>query len=219
MYIPKAFRVDDIDTLHAFMREYSFATLVTQQDGELLASHLPFLLDAERGTPSGGQVSYGTLIAHMARANPQWRTFNSTQEALVIFQGPHTYISPSWYEDAIEQSVPTWNYAVVHAYGKPHLIEDTTALYTILQALVQKHESHFEKPWTLQPLDDFMQNKMRAIVGFQIPITRLEGKYKLSQNRSLNDQVRVVTALEESADPMNTDVAELMSKRRKNEIG
>ena len=219
MYIPKAFRVDDIDTLHAFMREYSFATLVTQQDGELLASHLPFLLDAERGTPSGGQVSYGTLIAHMARANPQWRTFNSTQEALVIFQGPHTYISPSWYEDAIEQSVPTWNYAVVHAYGKPHLIEDTTALYTILQALVQKHESHFEKPWTLQPLDDFMQNKMRAIVGFQIPITRLEGKYKLSQNRSLNDQVRVVTALEESADPMTTDVAELMSKRRKNEIG
>src|SRR5579864_1818197 len=192
MYTPKAFREDDIDTLHAFMREYSFATLVTQQDGKLLASHLPFLLDAERGILSGGQVSYGTLIAHMARANPQWRTFAETQEALAIFQGPHTYISPSWYEDDVAQSVPTWNYAVVHAYGIPHLIEDTTALYTVLQALVQKHESHFEKPWTLQPLGDFMQNKMRAIVGFQIPITRLEGKYKLNQNRSVNDQVRVV---------------------------
>ena len=214
MYIPKAFREDDIDTLPAFMREYSFATLVTQQDGKLLASHLPFLLDAELGTLSGGQVSYGTLIAHMARANPQWRNFTETQEALVIFQGPHTYISPSWYEDDVAQSVPTWNYAVVHAYGTPHLIEDTTALYTILQALVQKHESHFEKPWTPQPLGDFMQNKMRAIVGFQIPITRLEGKYKLNQNRSLNDQVRVVAALEGSADPLSTDVAELMSKRK-----
>ena len=94
MYIPKAFRQDDIDALHAFMREYSFATLVTQHNGELLASHLPFLLDAERSP-------YGTLKAHMARANPQWRTFAETQEALVIFQGPHAYISPSWYEDDV----------------------------------------------------------------------------------------------------------------------
>ena len=217
MYIPKAFREDDIDALHAFMREYSFATLVTQQNGELLASHLPFLLDTGRGRDKSGP--YGTLIAHMARANPQWRTFAETQEALVIFQGPHAYISPSWYEDDIEQSVPTWNYAVVHAYGKPHLIEDTTALYTIVQALVQKHESHFEKPWTPHPLDDYMQNKMRAIVGFEIPITRLEGKYKLNQNRSVNDQARVVAALEGNADPPSADVAELMSNRRKNEVG
>src|SRR2546425_80492 len=217
MYIPKAFREDDIDALHAFMREYSFATLVTQQNGELLASHLPFLLDTGRGRDKSGP--YGTLIAHMARANPQWRTFAETQEALVIFQGPHAYISPSWYEDDIEQSVPTWNYAVVHAYGKPHLIEDTTALYTIVQALVQKHESHFEKPWTPHPLDDYMQNKMRAIVGFEIPITRLEGKYKLNQNRSVNDQAGVVAALEGNADPPSADVAELMSNRRKNEVG
>ncbi len=236
MYIPKAFREDNIDTLHAFMREYSFATLVTQHNGELLASHLPFLLDAERGRDksgilSGGQVSYGTLIAHMARANPQWRTFNSTQEALIIFQGPHTYISPSWYEDDVAQSVPTWNYAVVHAYGKPHLIEDTTAVYSILQALVQNHEAHFEKPWTPQPLDDYMQNKMRAIVGFEIPITRLEGKFKLSQNRSVNDQARVVAALEGNAEDRDKSVslpggqvsygrlAELMHNRIQNEVG
>ena len=207
MYIPKAFREDDIDTLHAFMREYSFATLVTQQNGVLLVSHLPFLFDAQRGP-------YGTLIAHMARANSQWRAFDSTQEVLVIFQGPHTYISPSWYEDDVVLSVPTWNYSVVHAYGTPHLIEDSTALYKILQALVQTYEAHFEKPWTPQPLDDSMRNKLRAIVGFEIDITRLEGKFKLSQNRSVNDQARVIAALEENTDPLSADVAELMSKRR-----
>lgn len=222
MYIPKAFREDNIDTLHAFMREYSFATLVTQHNGELLASHLPFLLDAERGRDKSGP--YGTLKAHMARANPQWRTFAETQEALVIFQGPHTYISPSWYEDDIEQSVPTWNYAVVHAYGIPHLIEDTIRLYSILQALVQNHEAHFEKAWTPQPLDDYMQNKMRAIVGFEIPITRLEGKFKLSQNRSTNDQARVVAALEGNAEDHDKSgpyvkLAELMRNRLQHEVG
>src|SRR5215470_5910371 len=185
MYIPKAFREDDIDTLHAFMREYSFATLVTQHHGEIVVSHLPFLFDAQRG-------SYGTLMAHMARANSQWRTFAETQEALVIFQGPHTYISPSWYEDDLAASVPTWNYAVVHAYGTPRLIEDEVTLYSLLQALVEKHESQFEKPWTFKPLDVHMQNRLRAIVGFEMPITRLEGKFKMSQNRSANDQGRVV---------------------------
>src|SRR5260370_40830619 len=123
MYIPKAFREDDIKTLHTFMREYSFATLVTQQEGMPFASHLPFLLDREQGP-------YGTLLAHMARANPQWRDFDGTQEALVIFQGPHAYISPSWYQASL--SVPTWNYAVAHAYGQPRIIEDQAILYTLL---------------------------------------------------------------------------------------
>jgi transcriptional regulator len=208
MYTPKAFREDDIETLYAFMREYSFATMVTQHNGELVASHLPFLFDAQRGP-------YGTLIAHMARANLQWRAFAETQEALVIFQGPHTYISPSWYEDDLAASVPTWNYAVVHAYGTPRLIEDDVTLYTMLQALVQKHEAQFEKPWIFKPLDDHMQNRLRAIVGFEMPITRLEGKFKMSQNRSTNDQGHVIAALQEKADPVSMDVAELMSKRRK----
>jgi len=213
MYIPKAFREDDLETLHAFMREYSFATLVTQQNGELVASHLPFLFDAERG-------SYGTLMGHMARGNSQWRTFAEMQEALVIFQGPHTYISPSWYEDDLAASVPTWNYAVVHAYGIPRLIEDDVALYTMLQALVEKHEAQFEKQWTFKPLDEYMQKRLRAIVGFEIPITRLEGKFKMSQNRSTNDQGRVIVALEgRNADQLSTEVAELMSKRRRDESG
>ncbi len=208
MYIPKAFREDDTETLYTFMCNYNFATLVTTQNGVPLASHLPFLLDTERG-------SYGTLMAHMARANPQWQTFDSRQEALVIFQGPHAYISPSWYEDDVELSVPTWNYAVVHAYGTPHLIEDTARLYSILQATVQTFEGHFERPWEVQPLNGYMQNKMRGIVGFEISITRLEGKFKLSQNRSTNDQAQVADVLNSRSDALSTDVAQLMNKRRK----
>src|SRR5579859_1774118 len=123
MYIPKDFREDNIDVLHAFMREYSFATLITQQDGIPLANHFPFLLDSRRGP-------YGTLRAHMARANAQWRTFDEKREALVIFLGPHAYVSPSWYRDEVELSVPTWNYSAVHAYALPHLVEDS-ALYSI----------------------------------------------------------------------------------------
>src|SRR6476620_10303297 len=109
MYLPKSFQIEDLGELHAFILAHNFASLITQHQGAPFATHLPFLLDAERGP-------HGTLLAHMARANPQWRGFASGQPALVIFQGPHTYISPSWYEP-IAPSVPTWNYATVHAYG------------------------------------------------------------------------------------------------------
>jgi transcriptional regulator len=199
MYIPKAFREDDINTLHAFMEIYSFATLVTHHEGLPFATHLPFLLDAERG-PNG------TLLAHMARANPQWHDFNSAQEVLVIFQGPHAYVSPSWYE--VELSVPTWNYAVVHAYGLPRLIEDQEELHNLLKILIQAHEAQFEKPWPFQLSDDYLQKMMRGIVGFEIEITRLEGKFKLSQNRTETERVNVIAALQESSD--TATLAELM---------
>lgn len=205
MYIPKAFREDNIEKLHVLMREYSFATLVTQQNGVPIASHLPFLLDTERG-------SSGVLRGHMAYANPQWRTFDGKQEALVIFQGPHAYISPSWYE--AELAVPTWNYAVVHAYGVPRLINDKAALYNMLQALVQTYEAHFEKPWPFQLPDEYLQKMMQGIVGFEIPITRLEGKFKMSQNRSAIDQERVAAALRENTDELSAGVAEIMSQLR-----
>jgi len=206
MYIPKAFREDDTVTLHKLMREYSFATLITQQEGVPLASHLPFLLDAERGAS-------GILLGHMARANTQWRTFEEDQEALVIFQGPHAYISPSWYE--AELSVPTWNYAVVHAYGVPRLIEDKTVLYKLLQTLVETYEAGFEKPWAFESLpDEYVQKMMQAIVGFEIPITRLEGKFKLNQNRPVSDQARVATALSENRDELSTGVAALMKSSK-----
>src|SRR6266851_4882644 len=189
MYIPKAFREDDISRLHTFMEAYSFATLVTQHESIPFATHLPFLLDPERG-PNG------ILLAHMARANPQWHDFASAQEVLVIFQGPHTYISPSWYE--VELSVPTWNYAVVHAYGLPYLIEDGEELYKLLKTLIQTHEAHFEKPWPFQLPDDYLQKMMRGIVGFEIEITRFEGKFKLSQNRTETERENVIAALQES---------------------
>lgn len=199
MYIPKGFREDDILTLHTFMRTYSFATLVTQHEGEPFATHLPVLLDTGRGP-------HGTLLAHMARANPQWHDFNSAQEVLVIFQGPHAYISPSWYE--VELSVPTWNYATVHTYGFPRLIEEREELYTLLKTLIQTHEAQFEKPWPFQLPGDYMQKMMSGIVGFEIEITRLEGKFKLSQNRSATERENVIASLQESADTLA--VAELM---------
>ncbi len=202
MYIPKAFREDDINTLYAFIREYSFAALITQQDGIPFASHLPFLLDTERG-------AYGTLLAHMARANPQWRAFKREQEVLVIFQGPHAYITPSWYE--VELSVPTWNYTVVHAYGLPRLMEEKSELYELLKILIQTHEAHFEKPWTFQLPDDYVQKMMQGIVGFEIQITRLEGKFKLSQNRTANEREKVIDALRDSSYTLSTGIAEFMS--------
>jgi transcriptional regulator len=204
MYIPKAFLKDDIEALHTLMQENSFATLVTCQDDVPFATHLPLLVDSDRGP-------YGTLRGHMARANPQWHAFNEAREVLVIFQGPHAYISPSRYE--VELSVPTWNYAVVYAYGIARLIEDKTVCYTLLQELVQKHEAHFEKPWEFQLPDAYVQKMMQGIVGFEIEITRLEGKYKLSQNRSMNDQQRVVAALEMQADDLSMSVANLMRER------
>ncbi|HZO90441.1 MAG TPA: FMN-binding negative transcriptional regulator [Chthonomonadaceae bacterium] len=201
MYIPASFRVENPAVLHDLMRQFSFATLVTNDDnGRPFASHLPFLLDAERGP-------HGTLRAHMARANPQWRQFREGSEALVIFQGPHAYISPSWYE--VHPSVPTWNYAVVHAYGVPRLLGEE-ALYLMLKDLVNTYESGFERPWSFDEAEAHVGSMLRAIVGFDIEITRLEGKFKLSQNRSQADKERVIAALEQAADPFSAELAAWM---------
>jgi transcriptional regulator len=205
MYIPNSFREEDPARLHALMRQYNFATLVTQHDGMPFATHLPFLLDGERGR-------HGTLLAHMARANPQWRDFAAGPAALVIFQGPHAYISPSWY--AAHPSVPTWNYAAVHAYGIPRIVEDHAELRRMLGALVDTHEAAFAQPWRMELPDDYMDKMMRAVVGFKIEITRLEGKFKLSQNRAEDDQRRVADALEQSKDGLSIGVAELMQETK-----
>jgi transcriptional regulator len=206
MYIPPAFREDDLEVLHALMRDYSFAVVVTQQGGVPVATHLPLLLDSERG-------AHGTLLGHMARANAQWTGFNGEQEALVIFQGPHTYVTPSWYGSGL--NVPTWNYATVHAYGKPRLMTDQGALFTLLHTLVQTYESGFERPWKLEMPEDALQSKLKEIVGFEMEITRLEGKFKLSQNRPATDQARVAAELQANQDTMIAGVGDLMSSRRK----
>jgi transcriptional regulator len=207
MYTPEAFREDDIARLHTLMQDYNFAVLVTQQpDGVPVATHLPFIVDTKRGS-----YGYGTLLCHMARANPQWRSFASEHEVLVIFQGPHAYVSPSWYKEAL--SVPTWNYAVVHAYGKPRIIEDATELCETLRTLIEQSEAQFEKPWPFDLPQDFVQQKMHGIVGVEIEITRLEGKFKLSQNRPLADQVHVAATLHSSGDPLSESVVQLMQEK------
>jgi transcriptional regulator len=188
--------------LHALIREHSFGTLVSHDGPGLQASHLPFLLDPERGP-------HGTLVGHMARANPQWQSFRGEAQALVIFQGPHAYISPSWY--AIELSVPTWNYVTVHAYGVPRLVEDTPALLEILQATVQIYEAPLPEPWSMERLPgEFVKKLTRAIVGFEVPIARLEGKSKLSQNRSQADQEGAIAGLIRQGEPADVAVAALM---------
>src|SRR6266516_1777616 len=205
MYTPKHFREEDLPTLHALMHDYNFAILVTQQDGIPQASHLPFILDRERG-------QYGTLLAHMARANTEWRSFATMAEVLIIFQGPHTYVTPSWYEERL--SVPTWNYAAVHAYGKPRIIEDVQEMYALMEKLIQQSEARFEEQWQLDGIrGDYSDKLIRGTVGFEIEITRLEGKYKLSQNRPVVDRVQVAERLRQSADAVDVEIARLMQIR------
>jgi transcriptional regulator len=206
MYIPKHFSEGDPRQLFTLMQQYNFATLVTSAEGQLVASHLPFLVDAD-------YAPHGRLIAHMARANDQWKAFLSGQEVLVIFQGPHAYITPSWYDPA-PANVPTWNYAVVHAYGIPRLIENHAELVQILTALVDQHEAGFTPPWEFResPAYDRM---IGAVVGFEIGITRLEGKFKLSQNRGEADRERVIERLTHSDSALDVKTGRLMQERRK----
>lgn len=200
MYIPKSFSQTDLNLLFAFMQKHNFATLVSQSENGLTATHLPLMLDSTRG-------EYGTLLGHVAKANSQWKSMFH-REVLVMFQGPHTYISPSWYET--QPNVPTWNYTVVHAYGTPQIVEDSAVVYGMLEQLVNHHEAGFAQPWTMNLPDDYMRKMVQAIVAFEIPITRLEGKFKLSQNRSETDQSQVIEALAESAYPPDRDVSEMM---------
>jgi transcriptional regulator len=202
MYIPKSFSENDLHVLHRFMQEHNFAILVSQMDNELAATHLPLIIDKSRG-------EYGTLLGHMAKANPQWKTITE-RESLVIFQGPHTYISPSWYETT--PSVPTWNYTTVHAYGTPRLVDNPETIKGMLAALVDYHESSFSPAWEMELPDDYLHKMMQAIVAFEIPITRLEGKFKLSQNRSEEDQARVTETLATSLYPPDREVGALMEK-------
>ncbi len=201
MYTPRSFREDDPAVLFQLMRDYPFATLFGAGDDGPLATHLPFLVEPERGPK-------GTLVAHMARANPHWRTFDGRSEVLVTFIGPNAYISPAWYKQKV--TVPTWNYAAVHAYGVPRLVEDAAVVRAQLEELVRIQEAHVAEPWDPASAEPAMESKLQAIVGFEIPITRLEGKLKFNQNRSIEDRQGVVAALERESDLRLRAVAEIM---------
>ena len=204
MYIPKAFQVSDSAVLDAFITHNSFAMLVSTVDGTLFATHLPLILDRT-------QSWQGVLLGHVARANPHWRVFDGQQEALAIFHGPHAYISPSWYTTS--PAVPTWNYAVVHVYGVPQIVEDEVWLANLVDRLVALYEAGMPAPWPGVLPADFKANLLKAIVGFTMEITRVEGKFKLGQNRPLGDQLRVVGHLEANADPIAQALGELTKQQ------
>jgi len=210
MYTPAYFEESDPQHLAALMRRYSFATLVTIDDTAPVATHLPMLYHPDAGP-------HGTLLTHMARANPQWREFVNGRESLVIFHGPHAYISPSWYEAT--PNVPTWNYAAVHAYGIPRIVDDAATLRNMLRELVSAYESHRRDPYGAQLTDAYLDALLPGIVGMEIPVTRLEGKFKLSQNRSATDQAAVIAALEDAPQQVEREVAELMTARRREACG
>lgn len=203
MYNPTAFRQDDLTELHRQILDCRLATVVSQGANGLQASHLPLLLE-----PGEGQ--YGTLYGHFARANPQWRDLAEGAEALVIFQGPEAYISPSWYPAKAEHAkvVPTWNYIAVHAQGRAEVFEDGERLLQLVSRLSDRHEAGRAQPWAVSEAPrDYLDAMLRAIVGFALPIERLEGKWKLGQNRSAADQAGVREGLAASFDPRDRELA------------
>lgn len=205
MYLPKSFEVTDPDKLGEIIRRFSFATLITTAEGVPFATHLPILHRVQPGAA-------GTLVGHVARANPQWQHFVNQTESLAIFSGPHAYISPAWY--ATELAVPTWNYIAVHAYGVPRVIEDEVWLESLLDEMVQRYESNRPQPWPNQLPEDFRRNLLKSIVGFEMPISRIEGKFKLSQNRPEQDRANVVRELNGSTNPDSRAVADWMRVER-----
>jgi transcriptional regulator len=194
MYQPPAFREDRIEVQHQLIRAHPLGLLITAGPGGLLANLFPFMLDAEG-------PDHGTLRLHIARANPQWKELEAVGECLVVFQGPQDYVTPSWYATKRETGkvVPTWNYATVHAWGKPRVMKDDSWLRRQIEDLTRSRESRRDAPWQVDDApEDFIAMQMRAIVGVEIPITRIEGKWKMSQNRPEADRSGVIAGFREA---------------------
>lgn len=195
MYSPSHFEEARLDVLHALVTDHPFGTLVTHGAGGLDADHIPFEISAP--TPD---APFGILRAHVARANPLWRC--GGQAVMAVFQGPSAYVSPAWYEEKAVSGkvVPTWNYAVVHAHGTLRAVEDPAWLLALLDRLTKRHESGRAAPWSVGAAPrDYIDKLLAAIVGIEIPIERMHGKWKASQNRSERDQANVAAALDEQA--------------------
>ena len=208
MYVPKHHEETDVSVLHSLMKSHPLSTWVTQGDGELIANHIPFLLDPTRG-------ELGTLVGHVARANRVWQSFSKTIDSLLVFQGAETYITPSWYpsKHAHGKAVPTWNYAVVHAHGLPRIIEDPQWLLQHLNQLTDTHEEKQALPWKVSDAPpEFTDQLLKAIVGIEIPIAKLVGKWKVSQNRPESDKLGVVAGLLAQNDQQSKEMALLVNQ-------
>lgn len=192
MYIPKANEENRLEVLHDLIESHPLASLVTMSPSGLFASHLPMVLQRKSST-------HGLLKAHLSRANKQWRDFQPEVQALAIFSGPQHYISPSWYPEKKETGkvVPTWNYAVVHVYGHLKVIEDPAWLLEHLNALTTVNESAFSEPWQVSDAPtDYVESLLKGIVGLELPIQRIEGKWKASQNQPERNRAGVMEGLE-----------------------
>lgn len=201
MYLPEHFKETTPERIAAIIDGHPFGMLVTAPDGVPFVSHLPFIFERSAGTK-------GKLLCHMARANPQWQHFASCCEVLVVFQGPHAYISPSWYTSP---GVPTWNYAVVHLRGKPRFIEAEADLEALVERLTHVHEAGMESPWKPDLADERRSRLLAMIVGVEIEVTDIQGKFKLGQNRSPEDRQNVIEKLSQSGNQAEAAVAKLMS--------
>ena len=208
MYVPKHFEEPDLSVLHGLIRAHPLGTWVTQGDGELIANHVPFLLDPARGR-------YGTLLGHVARSNRVWRSFSTAVASVVVFQGAEAYVTPSWYPSkrVSGEVVPTWNYAVVHAHGIPRVIQDGNWLLDLVTRLTDVHESCREIPWKVADAPrDFIDRLIQAVVGIEIPVERLVGKWKVSQNRPESDRLGVATGLEARGGDRSDEMASLVRR-------
>jgi transcriptional regulator len=210
VYIPRHFQEDRIDVLHELIQTHGLATLVTYGSSGLIASHVPMLLDPE-------PAPHGTLRGHLSRANPQWRDYAAEVPALAIFQGTQHYIRPSWYPSKEEhgKTVPTWNYIVVHAYGRLELFEDRALLLKNVRDLTVRHEAEFPVPWGVDDAPpEYVEAQLKGIIGVALRIDRLEGKWKVSQNRSMADRAGVATGLRELDTDESRAMADLVDPSR-----
>jgi transcriptional regulator len=210
MYRPDEFRVEDVARMHELMRARPFASLISNSSTGLYASHLPTVLKDEG--------SFGVIECHLARANPHWKDIASGNEALMIFQGPEGYITPNWYPSKAEHGkvVPTWNYAIVHAYGRAEMMEHNDWLRRHVDELTAQQEQVQARPWALSDApQSYVDAMLRGIVGFRFVITQIEGKWKMSQNRKLNDQLRVTKGLDRRAEGDDLEIADLILRNLK----
>ena len=212
MYQPAHYVQADRAVIDQLIARHPFATLIAHASSTIEVNHLPLLQVAAQDEAGGATVLQG----HVARANGVWKLLEQGLPVLAIFQGEQQYISPSWYAGKAEHGkvVPTWNYVAVHAYGTPEIVDDAGSAYGDQQRLVDEFESGFANPWALQDRDrGYIDGMIRAIVNFRIPIARIEGKFKLSQNRDAADRARVIDALATADDPAARDTAALMRSR------
>ena len=210
MYTPIQFKVEEAAEAHALMRAHPFAILVTHGADGMVATHLPTVLKVDAASP------LGRIECHLARPNPQWKTFAPETEALMIFQGAEAYIRPGWYPSKAQhgKAVPTWNYAVVHAYGRLQVIEDKEWLLAHVGELSDQQEAHYAERWSMADAPaDYLDRQTRGIVGLTFAVTRLEGKLKMSQNRDMRDRDGVVRGLAERAQGQDATTAALVQAK------